>query len=218
VGTGLAALSRIDFTGVDYRQHPIATIAGTFLPSVIGGVIAYFIAPRIFPNFKVNPNIARLGWKELLAVLAVLIVAIGVGSIVISQTKDKHKENPFAQFDPRIVGDLKPGASNNSKQNPFDAIDDKDEPPQASPRMQCFRKAQTAYNSVLMALLNTDPFAALSDGGRSVTERRWALETYCSSIANCQFERSNAFNYTQTFSYCIRSVEKDNAAIDASIE
>ena len=54
VGTGLAALSSIDFTGVDYRQHPIATIVGTLLPSVMGGVIAYFIAPRIFPNFRLH--------------------------------------------------------------------------------------------------------------------------------------------------------------------
>jgi hypothetical protein len=114
---------------------------------------------RIFPNFKVNANTARLGWKELLAVLAALIAAIGVGLIVTSPTKDKHKENPFAQFDPRIVGDLKPSASNNSRQNPFDAIDDKDDADNAAEarqRKQCVTNAVAAYIFAL-ARLNADP-------------------------------------------------------------
>jgi hypothetical protein len=47
-GTGLTALWRIDFTGVDYRQHPIATIVGSLLPSVVAGVVAYFLSPKLF--------------------------------------------------------------------------------------------------------------------------------------------------------------------------
>ncbi len=163
VSTGIMALSRIDFTGVDYRQHPIATIAGTLLPSVIAGVIAYFVAPRVFPNFRLKVNAARLGWKELLAVSALLVLAIGVGSIVTSPTRDKHKENPFAQVGPRIVGDseakAKPARSNNGKPNPFDAIDDKDDADNAAEarqRKQCVTKAVAAYIFEL-AQLNADP-------------------------------------------------------------
>ena len=78
----------------------------------------------------------------------------------------------------------------------------------ASPRMECLKKAQGNYNSIL-AMLNADPVGAASDGGKSLVARRRLLEAYCTAIADCQFARSNALNYTQAFSYCIRSAEKD---------
>jgi hypothetical protein len=65
----------------------------------------------------------------------------------------------YSRFDPDVVGDLKSSASNNGKQNPFDAIDDKndaDNSAEARQRKQCVTKAVAAYFSALDQL-NAEP-------------------------------------------------------------
>ena len=204
VGTGLAASSSMDFTGADYRQHPIGTIVGTLLPSVIGGVIAYFIVPRIFPNFGLNVTAARLCRKELLAVLAALAVSIGAGWFTISAIQSKHNDF-ISQFDPDVVGEMK--VSTSMERNPFDDIIanyDRDT------RMECYKAAQANYNAAQRVIDASAVGSASLNGGAILIGRRRLLNDYCTVMANCRFdERSHAQDHTQAFFRCRHLAEKD---------
>lgn len=54
VASGASVYARIDFNGYGYAFHPVATLAGSFVPVAIGTIAAYYFSPIVIHRIKVR--------------------------------------------------------------------------------------------------------------------------------------------------------------------